>query len=318
MNWDLFTLGETMLRMAAPGHQRLDQVDALDVTVGGAESNVAANLARLGKRTAWFSRLTDNPLGHLITQELRAHGVDTSLVQFTPNDRVGLYFVEYGSAPRGIRVVYDRANSAASKMQPADVPVDAIARSKWLHLTGITPALSDSCAAAARYALDAALKAGIPVSFDVNYRALLWTPEQAAAALAPFCEAAGVVFVALRDAVNLFGAPDDIDSALRTLQSRWGGTVIMTQGESGAAGFRGGEVVRVPAVPVEIVDRIGAGDALVSGVLLRLLDGAPLDDALRAGAAMSALKLSLHGDITRTTRAELEALIQAGTAKLHR
>ncbi len=315
---DVFTLGETMVRLSPPAPQRLEEGGQLFMNAGGTESNVAANLARLGKKTLWFSRLPDNPLGHYILMELRQHGVDTSTVQLVQNERMGLYFIEYGSAPRGIRVWYDRAHSAASHMTPADVPYEKLAQSRWLHLTGITPALSATCAETARAALEHAQKHQIPVSFDVNYRALLWSPETCAAAIEPFCQVAHITFVALRDAMTLFHTSDNIHDALRDLQARWGGTVIITHGENGASAFDGKTISHAPAFPAEIVDRIGAGDAFVAGVLCRLLEDAPLDDALRFGTAMSALKLTLPGDIARITRAEVEDLIQGSGSALKR
>lgn len=315
---DLFTLGETMIRLSAPPPQRLEEGGQFAVNPGGTESNVAANLARLGKKTVWFSRLPDNPLGHYILMQLRQHGVDTSFVRLAPDERMGLYFIEFGSTPRGIRVLYDRANSAASHMTPDDLPYEAIEQSRWLHLTGVTPALSASCADTARAALEHAQKHHVRISFDVNYRALLWSPEQCAAVLEPFCKAAHITFVALRDAITVFHAPETIDEALRNLQERWGGTVIITHGENGVAAYDGNQIMSAPAFPAEMIDRIGAGDALVSGIVCRLLEDAPLEDALRFGTAMSALKLSVVGDIARINRAEVDTLIQGSGSALKR
>jgi 2-dehydro-3-deoxygluconokinase len=315
---DVFTLGETMIRLSPPAPQRLEEGGQLAMNAGGTESNVAANLARLGKKTLWFSRLPDTPLGQYILMELRQHGVDTSTVQLIPNERMGLYFIEYGSAPRGIRILYDRANSAASHMTPADLPYEKLEQSRWLHLTGITPALSATCAETTRAALDHAQKHPIQISFDVNYRALLWSPEACAAVIEPFCQAANITFVALRDAITLFHTSENIHEALRDLQARWGGTVIITHGENGASAFDGQIILTAPAFPADIIDRIGAGDAFVSGVICRLLEDAPLEDALRFGTAMSALKLSITGDIARITRPEVEVLVNGQMASLKR
>ena len=132
MTIDVFTFGETMLRLAAPTHVPVEVSDYFDVTPGGSESNVAANLAHLGWRSVWFSRLPDSPLGRLAANAIRAHGVNTDPVLFVPDERMGLYFVEFGAAPRGIRVWYDRADSAASHLKPDDLPYDLIAASRWL------------------------------------------------------------------------------------------------------------------------------------------------------------------------------------------
>lgn len=318
MTIDVFTFGETMLRLAAPTHVPLEVTAQFDVTPGGSESNVAANLAHLGWRSVWFSRLPATPLGRLTANAIRAHGVNTDHVQFVPDERMGLYFVEFGAAPRGIRVWYDRADSAASHLKPDDLPYDLIAASRWLHLTGITPALSVSCADAVRAALDFARSRSIPVSFDVNYRALLWSPEQAAAALEPLCHAADLVVVALRDAVRLFAAPDDLEACTRALQARWGGTVAVTAGDAGAAAGDGTTFAFSAAMPVTIVDRVGAGDAFSSGLIGCLLDGRSLEEALRFATTLSALKLTMPGDIAVVTRAEVEALLAGGTSGLLR
>src|SRR5690349_11697201 len=157
-SYDVVTLGETMLRLTPPGMRRIEQAISLDIEIGGSESNTAVGLARLGLRVAWLSRLTDNPLGRLLAQTLAGHGVDTGWISWTDQDRIGLYFLEEGKAPRGSNVTYDRANSAMSRMQPADLPTDLFksGQSKLLHLTGITPALGSQATATARQALELA------------------------------------------------------------------------------------------------------------------------------------------------------------------
>ena len=138
--YDVVTIGETMLRLTPDSHLRLEQAESLQVHVGGSESNTAVGLARLGKRVAWISRLTDNHLGRRIERAIAAHGVDTKNVIWTADDRVGLYFLEAGSPPRNSHVIYDRANSAYSRLEPKDLPNGLFVpgKSKWLHVTGIS------------------------------------------------------------------------------------------------------------------------------------------------------------------------------------
>lgn len=316
--FDVVTLGETMMRMTPPAPLRLGQSESLSISFGGAESSVAANLARLGRRTSWFSRLPDNPLGHQVTRMLRGHGVNTDDVIFDPAGRLGLYYVEYGSAPRGISVWYDRKHSAASQMTPADLPDGFIADARWLHLTGITPALSVTCRETALAAMQQAHAAGRRVSFDVNYRGLLWSQTDAAEALTPFCTQADTVMIAQRDAIGLFGVSGTPEEVAATLQSRWGGTLIVTAGGDGAAAHDGITSAQRPAIPAQMVDRLGAGDAFTSGIIDALLDGKPLGDALEFAAALAALKLSNYGDIAFTTRAEVERVMREKTGTLRR
>ncbi|GAB4548860.1 MAG: bifunctional 2-dehydro-3-deoxygluconokinase/2-dehydro-3-deoxygalactonoki nase [Anaerolineae bacterium] len=310
---EFITFGETMLRLSAAGNQRLEAAQSFEVHPGGAESNVAAALARLGKSAAWISRLPDNELGRLTASRLRSYGIDLSGVSWSAaeqNERMGLYFVEFGAPPRPTRVRYDRADSAFSHMQPAELPLEMIRAAKWLHLTGITFGLLGNCTETARVLLSEARRADLIISFDVNYRAALWSPTTAGAALEPICEQAEVIFCALRDAVALFGMENHLRRATAGLHARFGKKVIVSNGSSGAAAMDAAGLVECPAFPVTIVDRVGAGDAFAAGVICRLSEGASLLDALRFGAAAAALKLTTVGDIALISRAEVEMVLR--------
>lgn len=316
--FDVVTLGETMMRIVPPVPLRLGQAESLNISFGGAESTVAANLARLGRGTSWFSRVSHNPLGYQLVRTMRGYGVDTSNVIFDETARLGLYFVELGDVPRGIQVWYDRKNSAASMMSPDEIPAGWIEQARWLHLTGITPALSESCHQTVISAIRRARDAGVTISFDVNYRALLWPQLVAADILSPLCRQADVVFVARRDATSLFGVSGELPKVAETLQTRWGGTVVVTSGEQGAAAHDGIDLYETVAIPTKIVDRLGAGDAFTSGVIDQLLAGVSLSDALRFAAALAALKLSISGDIAFVTRAEVERVMRDKSPALNR
>src|SRR6476646_6228381 len=176
MPHDVITFGEAMVRLSPPNFRRLEQARSLDVQVGGAELNTAVGVARLGRSSAWVSRLTDNPLGRLIANHGREAGVCTDNVVWTKDDRVGLYFLEFGAAPRASSVLYDRKGAAIAGIKPGMVPWDKVfAGARWFHVTGITPALSKSAADATREALQQARQAGVQTSIDLNYRGKLWT-----------------------------------------------------------------------------------------------------------------------------------------------
>src|SRR3954454_7288777 len=180
MAHDVITFGEAMIRLSPPNFRRLEQARSLDVQVGGAELNTAVALARLGRQTAWVSRLTDNPLGRLIANQAREAGVSTEHVVWTRDERVGLYFLEFGAAPRASSVLYDRKGAAIAGIKPGMVPWDRVfAGARWFHVTGITPALSASAAAVTREAMQAAKAAGVSTSVDLNYRVKLWTGAEA-------------------------------------------------------------------------------------------------------------------------------------------
>src|SRR5205809_4276655 len=147
MPHDVVTFGEAMIRLSPPNFRRLEQARSLDVQVGGAELNTAVGLARLGRSSAWVSRLTDNPLGHLIANHAREVGVSTEHVVWTKEDRVGLYFLEFGAAPRASSVLYDRKGAAIAAVRPGMIDwARAFAGARWFHVTGITPALSPTAA----------------------------------------------------------------------------------------------------------------------------------------------------------------------------
>lgn len=324
-HFDVVTLGETMLRLTPPQMRRIEQATSLDIEIGGSESNTAVGLARLGLRVSWLSRLTENGLGYLIANALRGYGVDVSGVCWTDQDRIGLYFLEEGLAPRGSAVIYDRANSALSRMRPADLPDHFFQpdNGRTLHLTGITPAVSPQAAETAFHALELAKKAGWAFSFDLNYRARLWTPEQARAGCDSFARAADLLVAPLRDARLIYdmadAAPETILDFLQTQYPQ--AIVVLTLGSDGALGRApGGEIVRQPVFPAAEVGRIGGGDAFAAGLLYGFLDGhaarkflpEKLEKALRWGAAVAALKYSTPGDMPIISREEAARLVAAG------
>src|SRR6516165_5880535 len=171
MSYDVVTFGEAMIRLSPANFRRLEQARSRDVQVGGAVLNTAVGLARLGRKTAWVSRLTDNPLGRLIANHAREAGVSTDHVVWTKDDRVGVYFLEFGAAPRASSVLYDRKGAAIAGVRPGMIPWSKVfAGARWFHVTGITPGLSSAAAEATRQALQAARTAGVQTSVDLNYR----------------------------------------------------------------------------------------------------------------------------------------------------
>lgn len=307
--FDCVTLGESMWRLSPSGQERIEQAHQLDIHIGGAESNLAIALARLGKRTAWLSRLPDQAIGRHIANTLRAHQVDISGVRWGEG-RLGTYFVEFALPPRPIQVIYDRANSAASQMQPDDFDWTILRNTHWLHLTGITPALSQACLDTTWRAIREAQGAGISISLDLNYRAKLWTPEQAAPVLDELAGQVTHVIAAKRDVETLFQVTGERETVLHSLHERWNhATVILTEGANGSHAYDGHDAYHADVFDVPNPIRIGAGDAFDAGLLYALLDGKPIIQALLYGNAVAALKLTMPGDIALVTRAEVEALL---------
>ncbi|HEU0292076.1 MAG TPA: sugar kinase [Anaerolineales bacterium] len=315
--FDFISLGESMLRLSVPTGRRLDDTRTLDMEIAGAESNVSVALARLGWHVGWVSRMPDHALANAILRALRSDGVDISAVKRVSDERLGTYFIEFATPPRTTQVIYDRANSAASLMTTADIDWDYLLNTRVLHLTGITAALSDNCYALLVEAIRRARAAGVTVSFDVNHRAKLWDAATAGKKLRPLIAEADILFCKGADATSLFGCQGEPRQLISELQSLTRAqAVYCTFGEKGAALLSDKEFVAQPALPVQIVDRIGSGDAFAAGVLDGWLssdqstpDFSALQDGLRRGVALAAIALSQFGDRVLSSRAELNAML---------
>ena len=298
-----------MLRLSVRPGDRIEDAGAFDVHVAGSEANVAYAAARVGLRSAWASVLPSNPLGKRVASTLAAGGVDTSLVRWVEGGRLGLYFVELGAAPRPISVVYDRADSVMARAKVADFDWAAVLDTQVLHVSGITLGLSNTCRELATYAMREARSAGAMVTFDVNYRQKLWDRNAAAAAIREVAPLIDVLICTEEDARDLFGAEQAPDLGVAT--------TVLTLGAKGAVAKRGGVSIERRGHSVETVDRVGAGDAFVAGLVWGLLEDS-LELGLERGLAMSALKMTLHGDLFRLDASDVEALLARDSREVGR
>jgi 2-dehydro-3-deoxygluconokinase len=328
MSHDVITFGEAMVRLAPPNFRRLEQARSLDVQVGGAELNTAVALARLGRSAAWVSRLTDNPLGRLIANQAREAGVATDHVVWTGDERVGLYFLEFGAAPRASSVLYDRKGAAIAALRTGTVPwAKVFAGARWFHVTGITPGLSAAAAEVTREALAAARQAGVRTSVDLNYRVKLWTPQEAGKVMADLMQFTDVLITTEEDTERVFGikGKDHEDSAAQTARRFGLKVVAVTVRENPlvwknswtAIAYQDGEIRRTRSYEVEIVDRLGAGDCFAAGLIHGFLDD-DLQKGLDYGVAASALKHTIPGDFAWIRREEVEALLKGGGLRISR
>ncbi|GAB1422138.1 bifunctional 2-dehydro-3-deoxygluconokinase/2-dehydro-3-deoxygalactonoki nase [Anaerolineales bacterium] len=323
MRYDLITLGETMLRFTPYHHQRIEQSHDLQIHVGGSESNIAAGMARLGHPVAWLSRLTANPIGYTIANTLRANGVDTSHVVWTNEDRNGLYFLEEGSSPRSSQVIYDRANSAMSRMQREDLPVHLFQpdQAKIFHTSGIT--ITIGAQALTEHAVNLAKSAGLMISFDFNYRAKLASPTLAARVCEFSASQADLLFIPLRDVITLYELDPhtNLAAAQTYIHERFPqALIIMTNGADDCHAISAaGERFQHPSYPVEMVSRLGAGDAFVAGFLHSLLQSDDPGLALQWASLAAAYKLSHPGDIPMWDQDSLANLLRgSANAKIQR
>ena len=311
---EVIAVGEPLVALLAVGSGPLADVEAFSRHVAGAEANVAVGLARLDRQALFVGRVGDDGFGRTIVRRLRGEGVDVSGVVVDPERRTGL-LVRERRALGPSEVLYYRQGSAGSALGPSDV--DAVAAAfvgaRWLHLTGITPALSDGAHGAVLRAIELARANDVLISFDINLRRRLWSDEEAAERLHPIAVGADVVFGDADElAVVARVAPtaDGLEAA-RTLQAAGSGSVVVKRGAAGATLVGQGMPVDAAAVTVaRVVDPVGAGDAYCAGYLAALLERLDAATALRWGNACAAAALSAEGDlIGLPTRLELERLI---------
>lgn len=307
--FDVTTFGEGGLRLSVPVGRRIEQTLHFDVKAAGTEANVVGALAQLGWACGWVSGLPDTPPGRRVAHSYRGYGIDLSAVRWRKDGRVSVYYVEYAEPPRPIKVYYDRKDSSFSQLLPEDIDWGYMLDTRHVHMSGLTQPLSPGAEKIIRQALERARDTGATTSFDVNYRQLLWTPEEARERLLPVMRGVDILVCGRRDAEGVFGChgePEEIVEQLAELSSAK--NVVVSLSKHGLIGWDGQEFHRVSAREVSIVDRIGAGDAMVAGVLHGWLGG-DLAKGFRYGAVLAALAMSQHGDTVVTTRDELDELL---------
>jgi len=331
----IVTFGEIMLRLKSPEHERLFQSPGLEATFGGGEANVAVSLTLFGRETAFVSALPDNPVAEGAVRSLRGYGVDVGGVKRTKNGRLGIYFLETGANQRASTVVYDREGSAISQVKPGDFDWSRLfAGASWFHVTGITPALSQSAADTTLEAMKAARKAGLQVSFDLNYRKKLWNyGKKAPEVMTELVKHVDVVVANEEDIQMCLGIePDGVDvsgghvsaEAYRGLTGKVKkaypnlSVVAVTLRASRSADRNGWSAVldgqkgffssRSYDID-DIVDRVGGGDSFSAGLIFGLTEWPDEAKALEYAVAASCLKHAISGDFNLVTRNEVEALM---------
>jgi 2-dehydro-3-deoxygluconokinase len=311
--FDVTGFGEMMLRLSVPSGQRLETAATLHVYPAGAEANVTSLLARLERKTCWHGALPGNPLGRLAANHLRMAGVDLTGILWREDGRLGTYYVEFGEPPRGIQVTYDRAHSNITNLKADEIHWDSLLDTRLVHLTGITPPLSDSCREIMIQALARARQKKIPVSFDVNYRQKLWPETAAHDTLLSMIQEVEILFCSQLDARRLFGCSGDMQAiGAGMLEISHARHVAITFGEQGALLWNGKEWIHEAARPTKMIDRLGSGDAFAAGVISGWLDG-NLAQGLKDAVTLAALALSQFGDMLITTKSELESLTNASS-----
>lgn len=320
---DVVTFGELMLRLTPPGRQRFAQAAHFEITFGGAEANVAVLIAQLGGSAEFVTRLPVNAVAQRAINELRGLGVGTANIA-RGGERIGVYYLEQGASQRPGKVIYDRAHSALAEARVGEFDWEKIfAGALWFHFSGITPALSPAAAELTAEACAAARHLGLTVSFDLNYRAKLWTREQAGAVLAPLMQHVDLCVTSVEEARTIFALdcdadPTDVAVKLRdrfdfkavALTQRTGALACTTGW--GAMLFTDGAAHFSRRHEIAVIDRVGAGDSFTGALIFSLLRGDAAAHAIEFATAASALKHTIPGDYALLTLGEVEALA-AGT-----
>ena len=291
----MITAGETMLLGVTPRPGLLRHAPALELKIGGAESNVAIALSRLGVPSGWAGFLGDDEAGQLVLDRIRGEGVDTSRVRRVEGYPTGLYLRD--SAGTKVRVHYYRAGSAASRMSPEAFDPAYLRGAAFMHLTGITPALSEGCAEFVRWAAREARARGVRVSFDVNYRSKLWAPEAARNIVEELLPELDLLFVGDDEALALWGASGEgLARGLAEAHPSGALEVVLKDGARGSAVLVEAGFFEEDGFQVPEVDPVGAGDAHVAGYLAGSLWGLGVRERLRLANAMGAYSVMTLGD----------------------
>lgn len=301
------TFGETMALFRSTTVGPLAHADSVGIGIGGAESNVAIALRRLGATVAWAGRVGTDSLGDRVVRELRAENVEihVSRDQQAPT---GLMVKERRTAHSG-QIWYYRRGSAGSRLCPDDIPTAEIEQARILHVTGITPAISETAAEATRYAIECAKSAGTRISLDLNYRSALWTQEAAGAVFRGLISDADVVFASDYEAGIAVGTNGDPFALARNIANLGPSQVIIKLGDRGCAAWVDGTTYSQDAVRVAAVDTVGAGDAFVAGYLAELLTEEDVPQRLATAVRTGAFACMVPGDWEgMPRRSELELL----------
>ncbi|MBU0714803.1 MAG: sugar kinase [Verrucomicrobia bacterium] len=332
MNQRIVTFGEIMLRLKSPGLERLFQSPLLEATFGGGEANVAVSLANFGVNATFVTVLPKNEIGDACIAELRRFGVDTAFI-VRGSGRMGIYYLENGANQRASKVVYDRAHAALALAQPGTLDWKKIfAGATWFHITGITPAISQSAADLSMEAVQAARQAGLTVSCDFNYRGKLWKyGKTAPEVMNELVKLVDIGIANEEDCQKSLGIKADVrvekgsldtaqyqaltDKVLKTFPNLK--LIAITLRESHSADVNGWSaclndrrqfLLSRKYEITDIVDRVGGGDAFAAGLIYGLANGKSPEAALNFAVAASCLKHSIAGDFNRVTADEAEKL----------
>jgi 2-dehydro-3-deoxygluconokinase len=328
-DFDLITMGEIMLRLSPPRHARITDGDVFEKHAGGAELNVASGVAQLGLRSAVLSKSPKSPVGSFVRNRIRFMGVsdDYLLYDDRPTARLGVYYYEMGAAPRKATVVYDRRHSSVNHMTEEELVPGMWNATRMFHTSGITLALSPELRKITVDLIRRFHENGALISFDVNYRANLWSEDEARTVIKEILPMVDILFVSEETSRRMFQKTGDLNSILKSYADEYGIKIVAatqrtvinplkhhftsTVYEASTGKF----FTEKPYLDIDVIDRIGSGDAYVAGMLFGLLKYNDAEKAMWFGNAMSSVKDTVPGDLPSSSFDEIKDIIDAHHGK---
>lgn len=328
-DFDALAFGEILLRLSSPVNERIISGNSFEKRAGGAELNVVSGISLMGLRTGIISKLPKNDLGTYVKNNIRFCGVsdDWLLYDETPEARLGIYFYEHGVYPRKPTVVYDRKHASINSIKPEDIPDSIYNSTRLFHTSGITLALSKQTRDTAETLIKNFKAAGTLISFDVNFRANLWSETEAKMYIERILPYVDILFISEETARRTFGKTGELTDILKDFAKEYDIKVLASTARKvispkkhtfSSIIYNAAEdkfYNEPPYENIEVVDRIGSGDAYVSGVLYGLLEYNDCQKALEYGNACSSVKNTILGDLPSSDKKEINCIIEAHQSK---
>ncbi len=321
--FDLISFGEVMLRLSPPDKDKISQSEIFEKNCGGSEFNVASGAANLGIRAAVITKLPKNKIGHFIARRIRYGNVSDDYVIWDDSDekRLGIYYYESGVYPRKSAVVYDRAHSSVCSLELSEIPEDICEKTRIFHISSISLALSPTLRNTALSIIKRMKSCGVAISFDVNYRSALWSEDEARETVEQILPLVDILFVSEETSRRMMRKTGTLDEIMKGYSDAYSCRIVATTRREAVSPTRhnfgsriyfDGKFYEEPHYKnIEVIDRVGSGDAYVAGVLYGILTDMSIEDAMSYGNALSAIKNTVTGDMSISSVDEVLSVISS-------
>ena len=321
--FDLISFGEVMLRLSPPNKEKISQSEVFEKNCGGSEFNVASGAANLGIRSAIVTKLPKNKMGHFIARRIRYGTVSDDYVVWDDSDtkRLGIYYYESGVFPRKSAVVYDRAASSVCSLKLSEIPDEIYGKTRMFHISSISLALGEELRQTAIEVIKRMKRNGVAISFDVNYRAALWSEDEARELIKTILPLVDILFVSEETSRRMMQKEGTLDEIMKSYADEYGCRIVATTRREvvsptkhnfGSRVYFDGKFYEEPHYKnIEVIDRVGSGDAYVAGMLYGILSGGSIEDSMAYGNALSAVKNTVLGDMSISSIDEVNSIIKS-------